>query len=131
MITASELLGEVRIRAHGRFVPAMSAHDDEDAELTAEEVKRMRAAFAQAQRVREHRERLMNFSLKHARWVVIGQLIDERRAAMGLTRKEAAEAIGTTVNTITGYIRAKVPVHPKFIEPIREVYGIDIPELLK
>ena len=131
MITASELLGEVRIRAHGRFVPAMSAHDDEAAEPTAEEVKRMRAAFAQAQRIREHRERLMNFSLKHARWVVIGHLIDERRAAMGLTRKEAAEAIGTTVNTITGYIRAKVPVHPKFIEPIREVYGIDIPAMLK
>ena len=131
MITASELLGEVRIRAHGRFVPAMSAHDAEDAELTAEEVKRMRAAFAQAQRIREHRERLMNFSLLHDRWVVIGRLIDDRRAAMGLTRKEAAEAIGTTVNTITGYIRAKVPVHPKFIEPIREVYGIDSPAMLK
>lgn len=131
MIRAEELLGEVRIRPCGRFVPNMSQHDAEDAELTEEEARKVRASYAQAQRIREHRERVMMFSLLHARWVVIGQLIDERRTAMGLTRKEAAQAIGTTVNTITGYIRAKVPVHPKFVEPIRKVYGIDIPEMLK
>lgn len=132
MITASELLGEVRYKPRmGRRVDLMTRTDALDETLTAEELAKLRADAARLQRIREQAERVALFEQQRPQWVEIGQTIEARRLAMGLSMNAAALAIGTTYNTIHGYVRARCPIHPKFYGPIREAFGVDVVGMLK
>lgn len=131
MITASELLGDVRHRPRmGRRVDLMSRMDGFDETLSAEEIAALRADAARMQRLREQAERVAMFEVQRTQWTQIAEAMEGRRIAMGLTVTGLGELIGTTYNTIHGYLTVRCPIHGKFYEPIREKLGIDVLAML-
>lgn len=131
MITASELLGEVRHRPRmGRCVALMSCMDGFDETLTVEEIAALRADAARMQRLREQAERIAMFEAQRPQWAQIAEVMESRRIAMGLSVTGLGELIGTTYNTIHGYLTVRCPIHCKFYGPIREKLGIDVLAML-
>ena len=120
MITASELLGEIRHRPRGRVMPIMSIHDKDDDDSKPGVVSALRVLAA------KHAANRAAFADQLEAWRTVGDIINRRREAMGMYRMDAAKAIGVCEDTWDRYVKAKAAIPQKKWAAIREVFGVDV-----
>jgi hypothetical protein len=121
MITAAELLGQVIYQPRGRVVPAMSQHDRDDEFETEPGVVKALQVLA-----RKKAAARAEFEDQLEAWQTVGRLIDDRRAAMGLYKRDAAKLIGVCEDSLARYVRAAAPIPRDKWAAIQEHLGVDV-----
>lgn len=122
MITASELLGDVRIPKWRGPVRVVSGMREEVEQIHAEGNAKRREAVERKRAARLRDRPLL---------VSIGKQLRETRRAMGHPRKVAAAQLGTTTKSLDGYERGEVAIPVRCWRAVRDVYGVDIAERLE